>query len=262
MANVMADAHYAPPTPAGGSSLRRTVTVSPLEGRTLGAGFIPTPLYPDQIRAGAPLRLDTEGWTVRATAPLPGPYTVQTELVSVPHGQIVVAPVASDGFEVYLDLPNSISRRVRVLARDIAGREKSPYSRAVALMRYLNENYTYDFGFENAPTNREPTDWFLFEDHRGVCANFSNAFTIMAREVGIPTRPVAGRAVSPIAAAQTVTAAQAHQWIEVYFEEIGWVTFDPTPPGGAPSRADANAAAGPLSEDGPTGTDETNDPGP
>ena len=35
---------------------------------------------------------------------------------------------------------------------------------------------------------------------------------------------------------QTVYVDQAHQWAEVAFDELGWVTFEPTAPAGAPGR--------------------------
>lgn len=67
---------------------------------------------------------------------------------------------------------------------------------------------------------------------------------VMARALGIPARVVAGWSVSPVQALQEVRTSQAHQWVEVPFENVGWVTFDPTP-GAAPARTDfpeANAA--------------------
>ena len=36
-----------------------------------------------------------------------------------------------------------------------------------------------------------------------------------------------------------VRQADAHAWVEVYFEQLGWVTFDPTPPAGRIAGDDA-----------------------
>ncbi len=122
---------------------------------------------------------------------------------------------------------------------------------------HLTQNYTCDFDYVNAPAKREPTGWFLFGDRRGVCANFSNAFTIMARLVRLPARPVAGWAIAPTAHEQAVTTGQAHQWVEVYFEGIGWVTFDPTPSGGPPSHVPSSDNGTPRAAPPSTGNGET-----
>ena len=79
----------------------------------------------------------------------------------------------------------------------------------------------------------------MFESKEGTCGNFSSAFALLARLAGLPARVVAGWAVVETSATQTVYSDQAHQWAELAFEDLGWVTFDPTPSGeGAPSRAD------------------------
>ena len=79
-------------------------------------------------------------------------------------------------------------------------------------------------------------DWFLFDSKTGTCGQFSSAFVVLARSVGIPARVVSGWTVSPVDGPQTVHADQAHQWAEVAFNELGWMTFEPTAPGGAPFR--------------------------
>ena len=53
---------------------------------------------------------------------------------------------------------------------------------------------------------------------------------------------VSGWAVSQSERPQTVKLNQGHQWAEVAFEGLGWVTFEPTGSLGAPSRAELAAA--------------------
>ena len=79
-------------------------------------------------------------------------------------------------------------------------------------------------------------DWFLFEHLKGTCGNFSSAFVVMARSVGIPSRVVSGWVVDSTQENQTVYTDQAHQWAEVALDGIGWVTFESTAPGGASTR--------------------------
>ena len=240
-----------PALPAGDARQVR-ITASPLPDRSFGAGHLPGALYQSRVVGGTHMLLDSEAWLFRSDAELDGSYSWRTRSYDF-------EPSVLEGLEVgrsmddYLALPRDVPDRVRELARLATGRESSPYRKAVALRDYLKTNYAYDFGFENAPSDREPTDWFLFEDKRGVCANFSNAFVVMARSVGLPARPVAGWAIAPTAELQTVRADQAHQWAEVYFEGAGWVRFDATPAAGALSRTPEPGADGSLTESGQSG---------
>lgn len=57
---------------------------------------------------------------------------------------------------------------------------------------------------------------------------------VMLRSVGIPARWVKGftpgtfEALNDGLREYTVTNANAHSWVEVYFSGIGWVPFEPT----------------------------------
>lgn len=65
----------------------------------------------------------------------------------------------------------------------------------------------------------------------GHCEYFASAMCILMRCYGVPARVAAGfLAVKPDEQGLfSVTAAAAHAWVEVYFENLGWVAFDPTP---------------------------------
>ncbi|RLI23979.1 hypothetical protein DRO58_08010, partial [Candidatus Bathyarchaeota archaeon] len=90
---------------------------------------------------------------------------------------------------------------------------------------------------------RDPVDWFLFEERRGVCVNFNSAFVILMRASGIPSRLVAGYAINSTTHYQKVYADQAHAWAEVKFKGLGGVGFDAT----APSRLSTSSLPPPTS---------------
>jgi hypothetical protein len=55
---------------------------------------------------------------------------------------------------------------------------------------------------------------------------------VMLRTLGIPSREVNGflpGEYNDLGGDYIVRASDAHSWVEVYFPENGWVTFDPTP---------------------------------
>ncbi|MCI0437871.1 MAG: hypothetical protein L0177_01925, partial [Chloroflexi bacterium] len=234
-ARVPPGGFLSPPLARGAPTRETVITASPLEGKRFGEGYLPSSLYPGRFDGTESLLLDSEGWVVRNDASFDSSYS-WLAIESVLSAQMLAQAQAGGNMDAYLALPDSISDRVKQLARDVAEGQATAYDKARAIEKFLKENYTYDFAYENAPAGREPTDWFLFDDRRGVCSNFSNAFVVMARSVGLPARPVAGWAVAPTAQQQVVTTKQAHQWAEVYFEGLGWVLFEPTPAAGAPSR--------------------------
>ena len=175
-----------------------------------------------------------------------------SRIVSFQAQDLEQAGAASD--QTYLQLLPDMPPHIQELAERITSGYTSPYAKAKALEAYLKTEYTYrlaDSPNDAPPSGRDPVDWFLFDHREGTCGVFSSAFVVMARSVGIPARVVSGWAISQTAGTQTVRADQAHQWAEVALEGIGWVTFEPTPPGGPPSRT----------EEGTEGTQDGSDSG-
>jgi hypothetical protein len=116
------------------------------------------------------------------------------------------------------------------LARQLAAGHRSPYDVAIAIDRYLADNYEYG---EQPPARRYPLEAFLFLDRIGYCQQFSGAMALMLRMDGIPARVAAGFLPGSRTAGGgpfVVRAVDAHSWVEVYFTGIGWVAFNPTPP--------------------------------
>ena len=73
-------------------------------------------------------------------------------------------------------------------------------------------------------------DWFLFTSKKGYCMHYATAFTLMANAMGIPCRYVQGyNAVRGDSGDILVLQSNAHAWPEAYFDNVGWVAFEPTP---------------------------------
>ncbi len=71
----------------------------------------------------------------------------------------------------------------------------------------------------------------LFSTKRGHCMYFATAMVAMARDMGIPSRLVAGYVTVPGSdkKTQVVNASSPYAWVECYMPNIGWVSFDPSP---------------------------------
>ncbi len=144
---------------------------------------------------------------------------------------------------------------VYALARRLTTHSKTEYGAVTAIERRLRGSYSYD---ESPPVREVPLRAFLFRDRIGYCQQFSGAMALMLRSLGIPARVATG--FSPgVPNSKTsgvvVRDLDAHSWVEVYFNGIGWVPFDPTPaaspaaaqssgPGGSPVRKPRPQLAG------------------
>lgn len=131
---------------------------------------------------------------------------------------------------MYLQLPR-IDPRVSALARNITASADSNYERARAIEQYLKTHYSYTLQLPGVRVP-DPLAYFLFERKKGHCEYFASAMAVMLRTLGIPTRIVngfRGGEYNDLTNSYIIRQKEAHSWVEVYFPEFGWVTFDPTP---------------------------------
>lgn len=131
----------------------------------------------------------------------------------------------------YLQLPDNLPAVVGDTAASIVAGETDPYGQAVLLEQHFRETFTYALDADFPP---EEMDFVahLLQEQRGYCVHFATAMTVMARTLGLPARYIEGFALDPVdnkENAWRATGKTAHAWCEVYFQGIGWLTFDPTP---------------------------------
>ena len=169
-------------------------------------------------------------------------YTVDSELETPPPADVRVAGAGS-GFPAaerlrYLQLP-AMSPGIPRLARDVTAGSRDPYEAALKLTDYLSSRYKYTLGLKRQ-TQLEPLDEFLFVRRSGNCEYFAASLAVMLRSLGTPARVVGGfqrGEWNPYGRYFMVRLADAHSWVEAYFDGLGWVTLDPSP------RAEAEAQA-------------------
>ncbi|BBI34789.1 DUF4129 domain-containing transglutaminase family protein [Cohnella abietis] len=204
----------------------------------------------------AGLQWDPEEWELRWSKPSRvQSYSVVSEVTVLDEDAIrKSAPSSESSIDLtpYLQLPDSLPKRVSDLAKEQTASETNDYDRARKLEKYLKGTFTYtntpDLTKLTNRTNGDFVDGFLFEVQEGYCDYFSTSFVVMARSIGLPTRWVKGYAtgydpaamerersgrpynIPDVAGAGTYTVrnADAHSWAEVYFEGYGWIPFEPT----------------------------------
>ncbi|PSR36502.1 MAG: hypothetical protein C7B44_08650 [Sulfobacillus thermosulfidooxidans] len=161
--------------------------------------------------------------TYHVTSVIPQ-FTTQ-ELGSVFFGEYSQAALKED-----LQVPRNLSPNVAKLAHQVTRDALGPWQAVSELKAYLDSHYRYSFVVTPSRTN--VVNHFLFHDKEGYCDQFSSAFIMMARTLGIPARWVVGYAPGTYNAKKhgyVVRAIDAHSWAQVYIAPYGWVAIDPTP---------------------------------
>lgn len=143
----------------------------------------------------------------------------------------------------YLQLP-TFSPRVLRLADSLAAEGATRYDRTRAVERWLRTEFRYTL---DLPRDAEEArlESFLFRRRAGHCEYFSTAMVVLLRAQGIPARNVTGflgGEWNQFGRYLAVTGNDAHSWVEAWFPGLGWVPFDPTPPGSRALAAAAEAA--------------------
>ena len=143
----------------------------------------------------------------------------------------------------YTELPANIDTRVYSLAVELTQHTTNAAEKAFAIQNYLAQNYRYTLDGGYPDGNADFVSWFLLESKEGYCSYFASAMAVMCRIAGLPARYVEGYAVhAQPGGATVVTGENAHAWVEVYLNGLGWVAFDPT------ARARENQGDGDAAE--------------
>ncbi|WP_416840270.1 transglutaminase TgpA family protein [Haloferax sp. DFSO52] len=155
--------------------------------------------------------------------------------------------------ERYLALPDSTSDRVRDKAAEITEGAETPYDKAVAIETWLEANKAYSLQVSR-PTD-DIAESFLFEMDAGYCTYYASTMVVLLRAEGVPARFVTGYTTGePVGDDRyVVRGLDSHAWVEVYFEDTGWVRFDPTPAAPRQEAESANLEA--ARDDGQDGVD-------
>lgn len=185
-------------------------------------------------------------------------YTVSSEEITPTPKQLLAAGTrVPPGLDRYLALPPETAAAIAETAVSVTSGESSNYQKALALQAFLRSSpFQYS---ESAPktagydgTGVEYVAAFL-KQHEGYCIHFAAAMAVMAREIGIPSRIIVGFQPGSLQSGDdngrrkfAVTTRDLHAWPELFFNDIGWVRFEPTPGrGSVPDYANQTVAGVP-----------------
>lgn len=121
---------------------------------------------------------------------------------------------------------------IRAEAERVAGTVAGPAEIIDRLLAHFSSHFTYSLAPQNT-ADRDALENFVFHSREGDCRLFATALALMLRSRGVPARLVVGYAGGEFHEDQGLFSfyqQDAHTWVEVPFEEQGWVSVDPTPP--------------------------------
>ncbi|MBS3750896.1 MAG: hypothetical protein KGY39_05240, partial [Anaerolineales bacterium] len=132
--------------------------------------------------------------------------------------------------ERYLDMRRRAPLRVEEFASQLVEGETTNYDKAKKIEEFLRQ-YEYTLDLPPPPEDGDIVEYFLFDLQKGYCDYYATAMVVMARAVGIPARLAVGYVdgmYDPEGERYLITEADAHSWPELYFNDVGWVPFEPT----------------------------------
>lgn len=124
---------------------------------------------------------------------------------------------------------DGISEQVQALANQLIEGKVTTLDRVNAIQAYFDVDFKYDTQTA-VGSDESGLEDFLFRSKIGFCEQYASAMGILLRAAGIPSRVAMGYTAGyQNGEYRTITTQNAHAWVEVFFPQTGWVTFDPTP---------------------------------
>ncbi len=145
-------------------------------------------------------------------------------------------------------------------AQRVTASGTTPFQKALLLREWFRDaanGFTYDLSVPVGNSGDLLTDFLT--NKQGYCEQYAAAMAIMLRTLNIPARVAIGftSGTQEAGGSWLIDSHDAHAWVEVRFDNAGWVRFDPTPldrstppnDGFAPSSAPSSEATAPTTAD-------------
>ncbi len=218
------------------TTIKSTITFGRLSGFSWPDFFLPVPYWPEQLQAPGSWR-ETDGTLmIFAAAPVHSglTYTVLSGHPNPSRATLTLPqhPPASIT-RSYLGYDSPVTNQLRAIAEHVTRGLHTKIAMAIALQNWLRSSrFSYSLR-STIPDSPHGLLTFLTTDRQGYCQQFAFAMAVLARLVGIPSRIAIGYTAGTRQpdGRWLVTTADAHAWPELYFQNVGWIRFEPTPGG-------------------------------
>ncbi|MBU4214852.1 MAG: DUF3488 and transglutaminase-like domain-containing protein [Actinobacteria bacterium] len=241
---------------SAGSQVQVAVTVDGLADR-----YLPVTLAPREVAVAGSWRYDPMRDLVLGSEPTRAgtAYRMLAHVPAETAANLTRQTSQNPSDRTALAMPGSAhDGDVAALAARVTDGRSTTYDKALALQTFLRTSAGFVYDEQIPPAASDDAVWDFLQDKRGYCVQFATAMVVMARSLGLPARLAVGFLPGTDQdGTVTVTGRQAHAWPEIWFDESGWVRFEPTPAvqTGAPppwTVAISAGTASPVAEDEPT----------
>jgi transglutaminase-like putative cysteine protease len=246
----------------GGVQIRQQIQIL-----SLGGPLLPAAADPEAVTPNDDIRLNTDTSTLVKTSELEPRevFTITSRTPDVTPSLLRGSGTSNPPDEIFLGLPDDFPDSVADLARSLTEGSPSDYDKMLALQDYFRE-FRYSTEVQSGHGN-SAIENFL-EIRTGYCEQFAATMAAMARSIGVPSRVAVGFTTGILGddGWYSVYGRNAHAWPEIWFDDVGWVAFEPTPSRGIPGAEDVTGV--PAQQDttapggGNTGTAGTVPPAP
>ena len=149
----------------------------------------------------------------------------------------------------YLQLPETLPRRVRELANNIVedADAETPWEKTMAIKEFLQDQ-VYSLEIEGPGPFDDGIEYFLFNTinepcpsdypdcdvskRKGYSQYYGSAGTVLLRSVGVPARMIAGWSAGEYIPDQgqfLIRDRNRHGWTQIYAPPYGWIDIEVTP---------------------------------
>ena len=162
-------------------------------------------------------------------------YSIVAAIPSPTQEQLDGAAVADD--PLLTQLPANVPGEVRQMAASIVRKSgaSTPFEQALAVQTELR---SWRYSVEPPQGHGGQAMLTFVRNQVGYCEQYAGTMAVMLRSLGLPARVAVGYTPGTLvdndSNAYSITNANAHAWVEVLFDDLGWVAFEPTP------RSDGN----------------------
>jgi transglutaminase-like putative cysteine protease len=163
-------------------------------------------------------------------------YDVEVAQLAPPVATLQQSLADDPAMQRWVEIPSYSSRfppSIRNKVQQLTEGKSTPYDKVKAIRDYFSRanGFKYTTATQVGDTGSELAD-FVLEKKQGFCQQYAAAMAIMLRLAGVPSRVVIGftRHTQQTDGYWSIQNTDAHAWVEAFFDSLGWIPFDPTPP--------------------------------